>query len=183
MKSLTGQFLVATPSLEDPNFHHAVILILRHDEQGALGVVINRPIDVTVRQACEQVLEQTCDIEGVLHKGGPCEAVLMVLFTAHVEHGSDEPSFMHEHYFSTDKRTIERLLKSPPAELKFVVGYSGWSAGQLESELQSGSWLVVDANSERIFGPPGPLWTRLVTEANLSKFVDPRRIPDDPSLN
>ena len=65
MRSLTGQFLVATPSLEDPNFHHAVILILRHDDQGALGVVVNRPIDVTVRQACEQVLEQTCDVDGV----------------------------------------------------------------------------------------------------------------------
>ena len=183
MNPLTGSFLIAAPSLEDPNFHRAVILVLKHDDQGALGVVINRPIDVTIKQACEQVLDQTCDLDGVLHQGGPCEAVLMVIFRATDDDGLDEGSFMFEHYFSTDKQTIERVLKDPPADLKFVVGYSGWSAGQLESEIEAGSWLKLEATPERIFGPTAPLWTRLITEANLSKFVDPKRIPDDPSLN
>jgi putative transcriptional regulator len=183
MKSLTGHFLVATTGLEDPNFHRAVILVLRHDDQGALGVVINRPIDVTVRQACEQVLERSCDVDGVLYQGGPCEQVLMMALFSTPGDEPAEPSFLPGSYFSTDKGTIERLLGDPPAAIKFIVGYSGWSAGQLESELASGSWLVTPATPERVFGPASPLWTRLITEANLGRFVDPRRIPDDPSVN
>ena len=86
-------------------------------------------------------------------------------------------------HFSTDKDTIEHLLRTPPSSMKFVVGYSGWAAGQLEEELKSGSWLITPATIERVFGPFEPLWNRLVTEANLSQWIDPKRIPDDPSVN
>ncbi len=80
MTSLKGQFLIAAGSLADPNFSRSVVLILQHDAGGALGVVVNRPLEVTVRQACEQVLGVACDVDGPLHHGGPCEAVMMVLY-------------------------------------------------------------------------------------------------------
>ena len=64
MKSLKGQFLIAAASLADPNFSRSVVLVLQHDDGGALGVVVNRPLDVTVRQACEQVLGVECDVDG-----------------------------------------------------------------------------------------------------------------------
>src|ERR1700722_6358534 len=104
MKSLKGHFLVASPSLADSNFSHAVVLMLQHDQNGALGVVINRVLEVTVKQACEQVLETDCDIEANLHQGGPCEALLMVL---HVDDAADpeDEAVMPGLHFSTDKDT------------------------------------------------------------------------------
>ena len=98
----------------------------------------------------------------------------------------DESAVVPGLAFTTDKDAIERLLRSgPPGEgpFKVVVGYSGWGAGQLEGEMQTGSWLTVPATAARALGPAGPLWTRLVTEANLGKFVNPKWIPDDPSVN
>src|ERR1700733_15308705 len=114
MKSLKGHFLVASPSLTDSNFSQAVVLILQHDQNGALGVVINRELEVTVKQACEQVLETDCDIEANLHQGGPCEALLMVLHADKSPDPDDEPVLPGLH-FSTDKDTIEYLLRNPPS--------------------------------------------------------------------
>jgi putative transcriptional regulator len=191
MTSLKGQFLIAAASLTDPNFNRSVVLMLQHDEGGALGVVVNRPLDVTVRQACEQVLGVACDVDGPLHHGGPCEALMMVLFAVEPDADDDEAddAVLPGLKFTSDKQAIECLLRDGPpvnqgsAGMKVIVGYSGWGAGQLEGEMRSGSWLTVPATVARALGPAGPMWTRLVTEANLGKFIDPRRIPDDPSVN
>ena len=114
MKSLKGHFLIAAPSLTESNFSQTVVLILQHDENGALGVVINRVLDVTIKEACEQVLETDCDIDGNLHHGGPCEALLMVLHSDADIDPDDEP-VLPGLYFSTDKATIEGLLRQPAA--------------------------------------------------------------------
>jgi len=182
MKSLKGHFLVASPNLTDSNFSRSVVLMLQHDENGALGVVINRALEMTVKQACEQVLETDCQIEANLHQGGPCEALLLVLHADDSAAQDNEPVIPGLH-FSTHQETIEHLLHHPPKTMKFVVGYSGWSAGQLEEELKTGSWLITPATIERVFGPNESLWTRLVAEANLSQWIDPRLIPDDPTVN
>ena len=186
MESLKGHFLIAAASLADPNFSRSVVLMLQHDEGGALGVVVNRPLEVTVRQACEQVLGVACELDGPLHHGGPCEAVMMVLYPADLPDGPDADAVVPGLRYSTDKETIEQLFRvgrAPDGGLKVIVGYSGWGAGQLEGEMKTGSWLVVPATAARALGPAGPLWTRLVTEANLGKFVDPKWIPEDPSVN
>ena len=185
MKSLKGHFLIAAASLTDPNFSRSVVLVLQHDDGGALGVVVNRPLEVTVRQACEQVLGVECDIDGPLHHGGPCEAVMMVLFPTDAvdDDDDDDAAVMPGLHFTSDKPVIEQLLRTGAGGIKVIVGYSGWGAGQLEGEMKTGSWLTVPATAARALGPAVPLWTRLVTEANLGKFIDPRRIPDDPSVN
>ena len=90
--------------------------------------------------------------------------------------------------FTSDKDRIERLLRDGPpapegAPMKVIYGYSGWAAGQLEGEMKSGSWLAVPATAARALGPAGPMWNRMVTEANLGKFIDPKWIPEDPSVN
>jgi putative transcriptional regulator len=182
MKSLKGHFLIASPDLTDSNFSQAVVLMLQHDQHGALGVVINCELDVTVKQACEQVLETDCTIEANLHKGGPCDAMLMVLHANDAVDPDDEAVLPGLH-FSTDKDIIEELIRHPTASLKFVVGYSGWGSGQLEDELKTGSWLIAPATVERVFGPFESLWNRLITEIKLSHWMDPRLIPDDPSVN
>jgi putative transcriptional regulator len=79
MDSLRGQLLLASRRLADPNFFHAVVLMVQHGEDGALGLVINRPLEVTIKQACDDSLEMVCETEGILHQGGPCQGPLMVL--------------------------------------------------------------------------------------------------------
>ncbi|HSV15336.1 MAG TPA: YqgE/AlgH family protein [Tepidisphaeraceae bacterium] len=180
MKSTKGKFLIASPKLTDPNFAQAIVLMVQHDEKGALGVVINRPLEVTVQQACEQVLGTGCEVGGVLHHGGPCEALLMVI---HTDEDNGEAEVIPGVYFTTAKESLELLLDNPADDMRFFVGYSGWGPGQLEAEFETGSWTTTPATAERIFGPVENLWTRLNTEVNLSKWVHPTRIPEDPSVN
>src|ERR1700720_344277 len=81
IRSFQGQLLLASSRLADPNFARAVVLMVSHGEEGSLGLVLNRPLEMTVKEACEQVLETTCEIDDALHQGGPCEGPLMVLHT------------------------------------------------------------------------------------------------------
>src|SRR5580698_10070881 len=77
MKSLKGQLLLASARLQDPNFLRSVVFLVQHGEEGALGLILNRPLETTVRQVCEQVSAASCAIEGQMHQGGPCEGLLM----------------------------------------------------------------------------------------------------------
>jgi putative transcriptional regulator len=156
--------------------------MLQHDENGALGVIINRMIDMTIQQACQEVMQTYVNIEGNLFQGGPCEQLLLVLHSDDLAEPEDE-AVMTGLHFATDRDVIEKLVASPPESMKFIVGYSGWTAGQLEGEIKGGSWIVLPATAQRAFGPPEGLWNKLINEANLGKFIDPRFIPDDPSLN
>src|SRR5205814_2997514 len=81
MKSLQGQLLIASPKLFDPNFFRSVVLLVQHTENGALGLILNHPLEMTIANAWEQVSEMPCEATGVLHQGGPCDGPLMVLHT------------------------------------------------------------------------------------------------------
>jgi putative transcriptional regulator len=183
MKSLKGHFLIAAPSLTESTFARTVVLMLQHDENGALGVVINRGLQHSVKQACAQVLETDCQIEGNLFQGGPCQEMLLIVLHGDEQVDPDDEPVLPGVYFSTDQATIEKIVNDPPEAVKFIVGYSGWAAGQLESELQSGSWLIAPATAKRVYGPLDRLWDRLLTEANLSQWIDPKLIPEDPTRN
>jgi putative transcriptional regulator len=183
MKSLKGHFLVASPKLVDPNFFHTVVLLVQHEEEGALGLVLNRPLTTTVKDVWEEVAEGSCDVGGHLYQGGPCEGALMVL------HGDEENTEMTVGdglYFCMRRETIERIVAENPEHARFFVGYAGWSSGQLESELAEGSWLTTPANAKAVFEGDEHLWSDLVralSRAAVTGLVDPKRIPDDPSVN
>ena len=190
MASLKGQLLIASPRLMDPNFVRTVVLMVQHGEEGALGLILNRPLQATVRDVCEKVLETSCEIDSPLYQGGPCEGPLMVLHT----HGEeDEPEVLPGLHFTAERGKIEKLLAGgwESAEgggplgdglyAKFFVGYAGWGAGQLESEMETGSWLTAPAEVLHVFDPSEKLWSKLTTW--LTVGIDPDRIPDDPSVN
>ena len=73
MKSLQGHLLVASPKLVDPNFFHTVVLLVQHNQEGALGLVLNRPLQTTVQEMWQEVGESQCEVDQPLHQGGPCE--------------------------------------------------------------------------------------------------------------
>ena len=180
MESLAGKFLIASPRLIDPNFAQSVVLMVQHGEEGALGLVINRPLDTSLEDVCEKILETPCSTDGVLFQGGPCEGPLMVV---HTHNNRSDIEIQPGVHFSTERESLEWLLRYNEAPIRFFVGYSGWTAGQIESEIETGSWLIVPAAEEQIFKGGDDLWSKLLTIATLGKWIDPSRIPDDPTLN
>jgi putative transcriptional regulator len=180
MKSLRGHLLIASRQLLDPNFVRTVVLMIQHSDEGALGVVLNRPSGMTIHQACAKVMDKPCFIEGVLHHGGPCEGPLMVV---HTQKELSQVEISPGVHFTTERDSIERLLDGEGGPNKFFVGCAGWAPKQLDGELETGSWLTTPATNEHIFETDEELWSRLTTQVTLGKWIDPARIPEDPSTN
>lgn len=167
MSSHAGSFLVARPALQDPSFRHSVVLLLRHGEQGAFGLVVNRPAPV----------------EGLpfnLFAGGPCESEGLLMLHGHPQWAaaSSEPPNLEiaPGVFLGDATCMERVKTAgPDAALRYRVflGYAGWGPEQLEGELAGGAWAVLPASGDLLFDTPAEeLWDCLA----------PPRIPE-PSAN
>lgn len=183
MDSLQGQLLIASAKLVDPNFVRSVIVMVQHGDEGALGLIVNRPLDTTMKEVSEKALDIPCEVDGVLHQGGPCEGPLMVVHTH--ETASDMEVFPGV-FFTTDKNKIEWLMQHNEGAIKFFVGYAGWAPGQLEGEIETESWLIAPADARHVLDAAGggeEQWSKLMTQLTLGKYLDPARIPDDPSLN
>jgi putative transcriptional regulator len=183
MKSLQGHLLVASPTLVDPNFFHTVVLIVQHNDDGALGLVLNRPLQTSVKDMWQEVGDGACEVEGQLHQGGPCEGPLMVV------HGEDmyaEIEVTKGLYFCTSRDRVEKLIADNSCPMKFFVAYAGWTAGQLEAELDESSWMTAPASAKVVFEGDEHLWSdlvRAISRAAVTGLVDPKRIPEDPSVN
>jgi putative transcriptional regulator len=180
--SLKGQLLLASSKLIDPNFARAVVLMVQHDDNGAMGLILNRPLETTIQEVCSQQLNLVCAVEGPLHLGGPCEGPLMILHTRQID---AQVEVIPDVYFTTDKAQIESLLLDVETTAKCFVGYAGWSPGQLESEMESGSWLNLAATKDQVFPDSGgpKLWQKLMQKVTLGQWIDPDRIPQDPNMN
>ena len=182
MQSLTGKLLLAAPQMGDPNFEKTVVLLVQHGSEGAVGLVLNRPTDTAVSEALGPEAAE-CETGAMLYRGGPCEGPLMVL------HGGDsqgQEPVIDGVYFATDRQFIEPVLAGDVAPAKFFAGYAGWGAQQLETELSTGSWLVVDASAASVFDADDDAWRRLVRRsASRQMFANfnPDILPDDPSMN
>lgn len=183
MTSLQGQLLIASPKLQDPNFFKSVVLLVQHNDQGALGVILNRPLETTIQEAWPQVSENPCNAEGPLHQGGPCPGPLMVI---HTDPTASQIEVCEGIYFSTDKDSIEHLVGQCGGPLKFFINYAGWGPGQLEGEIDAGGWVTTTAARDQIFRADDQLWPAALKlagrRARLS-WIDPGLIPDDPSVN
>lgn len=156
--SLIGQLLIATPQLQDRRFHQAVIFICGYDENGAMGLVINKLIDsLTLGSLFEQMdipIEKF--VEDVpVHFGGPVEMGrgFILHSTDRIHKGSVK--LTDTFALSSTVDVLKTISKGKgPKDLICALGYSGWGAGQLEAELQTNSWLQVDADPELVFHTP-----------------------------
>jgi putative transcriptional regulator len=183
---------VATPALGDSNFERSVVLVLDHDEDGALGIVINRPTPVDVAEVLP-VWQPLATEPGVLFQGGPVALDSALGLALVPGEGEDEPLGW--------RRVVGRLglvdLDVPPevlaaevTRLRIFAGYAGWGAGQLEDELAEGAWYVVEARfgagvddaGDPFSEAPEDLWRQVLRRqggdlAMVSTYLD------DPSLN
>jgi putative transcriptional regulator len=166
--------------LQDPNFLHTVVLMIQHDREGALGLVLNQPLETSIAEAVAAVVEAPCRCEGHLYQGGPCEGPLMVVHT-HPKAGEIEA--LPGIFFSTEQAKVEWLLENNSGPIKFFSGYAGWGAGQLEAELEAGGWYVLETQGPQIFEGGDHQWRQLVAQIALGHPVNPSIIPEDPRLN
>jgi putative transcriptional regulator len=185
MKSLEGHLLIASPRLLDPNFFRTVVLMVRHDEDGALGLVLNKPSSKSVRELWEQISSTPCEHNRLIHIGGPVSGPLMAL---HDEPSLSEVEVLPGVYFTSDSQQIEELIARKGVELTLFYGYAGWGEGQLESELATGSWYTLPAKREHILAGESAmeLWREVLAEVQKQFFASTLRIqhlPDEPELN
>jgi putative transcriptional regulator len=186
-----GRLLVATPVLGDPNFRRTVVLIVEHEEeQGTLGVVLNRPTEVPVGHVLEPWTELATN-PSVVFRGGPVSpnsALALALVP-----GTDEPIGWHP-LDGTVAKAMSRLglvdLDAPPgllsdaiARLRVYAGYAGWGVGQLQAEIDEGAWYVLPADPADAFSAdPARLWPAVLRRQG-GELAYLATYPDDPGQN
>lgn len=152
---LANQFLIAMPELRDPNFFHGVTYLCEHNDEGAMGLMVNRPLDITMGEVLRQMSIETEHPE-VLHLpiflGGPvqCERG----FVLHRPHGNWEVTMKvtDEIGVTSSRDIIEAIaLGKGPAQCLVTLGYAGWGPGQLEQELAENSWINAAADDRILF--------------------------------
>ena len=183
MQSLSGHLLVASPRLPDENFYRTVVLIIHHDDQGAIGVVLNRPTDSTIREVWESLSDEPCESDEPLNVGGPVSGPLMAI---HTNATCSENEILPGVFFATHRDRLNRIVQEPDLPFRIYNGYSGWAPGQLENELKFGGWMVMPATFDYVFGDPDTMWRRAsqeIGEQITTELLHDVPMPDDPSCN
>jgi putative transcriptional regulator len=181
MDSARGQLLIAGPALLDPNFWRAVVLIVEHSDEGAFGLVLNRPSETMVGEAVPEI-EELVDPDEPLYIGGPVQPSGVVVLGRFEDPGDGV-------LLAFDDVGVLGTEPSPDehgAGLRIgraFVGHAGWGAGQLDEELERGDWILEPARVEDAFSPgPRELWSSVLTRKGGS-YALVARMPADPSLN
>jgi len=174
--SLAPSLLLSMPQMLDPNFARTVVLLCQHNDNGALGLVMNRPLATTGRVVVnvEPTVSKECELE--VWVGGPVEPERSWILVGNATGEDPEVKGMRiadNLYLSTSPALLQRLLgPTPPPDTRLVAGYSGWAPGQLEAEFRASAWLIGDTDRDLIFNtPPNQMWETAI-----------RRLGADPAM-
>jgi len=156
--NLTNHFLIAMPNLADPNFHHTVTFICAHNEDGAMGIVINRPMELALGDILAQ-MNLTAHSPGVdnmiIHQGGPVQTDRGFVLHRPDTNWHSSINVSDEIGVTTSRDILEAIAEGRGPEQAFIaLGYAGWAAGQLEQEIKENAWLSGPAGSDIIFRTP-----------------------------
>jgi putative transcriptional regulator len=168
-KLAPGTFLVASRALRNSNFAQAVILLVAYNEDGAQGVVINRPSPIQVSRVLPD-LPQSKASSPYIFLGGPV-AQTQLRILVQTDQPSDEMQPVIDNvYLSGSPEVLKQLMNQPQSGSRFraFAGYAGWAPGQLEREIERGGWHIFDAEVDAIFDPsPSSVWPRLIRKRDL----------------
>lgn len=180
MRSLRGQLLVAGPALEDPNFRRTVVLVGEHGDEGAMGIVLNRVSGVLVHDAVPP-MSSLARPDELVFLGGPVQPQAVVVLADYADPGAADvvvgtvgflPGAIDD---ASDLGALRRV--------RVFAGYAGWAPGQLEGELEEGSWIVLEANAADVFTDvPERLWADVLRRGTPAHAVL-ALLPDDPRVN
>jgi putative transcriptional regulator len=180
-ESLAGQLLLASPALLDPNFRRTVVLIGVHSEEGALGVVLNRPSAVTVEEAVPQLQSAVAGDEPVF-LGGPVQPASVVLLAEFADPAPAGMLVVGRIGFPAADTDMDELAQATTRRRVFA-GFAGWGEGQLDAEVDHGDWIAASALPEDVFTDlPEELWSTVLTRKGGS-YALLARMPLDPSVN
>lgn len=185
MESLQGQLLIASQRLLDPNFARTIVLVAVHGEEGALGLIVNRDAGMSLDDIWGQISQVQCLREGTVRHGGPVAGTLMAV---HDQRPLANLVVTDDLFVATELSAMELLAASNEGRALFYLGHSGWGPGQLENELAEGSWLVLPASPENIFGDidQDASWKHCLVEAGrrqVRSIVPIRHVPENPMMN
>ncbi len=181
VRSLRGQLLVAGPGLFDPNFRRTVVLVGEHGDDGAIGVVLNRPSSAPVDEAVPPMAELVAAGD-VVHLGGPVQPDAVLVMADFVS-PRDEVSYVLETVGFLPGEVEDSADLGPLRSVRVFAGYAGWAPGQLEGELAEGSWLVLPALVSDVFAArPERLWFDVLRRQG-GAHAALALLPDDPATN
>ena len=179
MDSTRGQLLIAGPGLVDPNFQRTVVLIVEHTDEGAFGLVLNRPSESTVGEAVDE-LDRYVDEDDTLFIGGPVRQSALIVLAEFEDAGQaalvafDDIGVLGDHAGAPTPETRRG---------RAFAGHAGWGPGQLDTELGQGDWILERAQREDAFSQhPLALWESVLTRKGGS-YALVARMPTDPSMN
>jgi putative transcriptional regulator len=155
---LTNQFLIAMPAMDDPNFAQTVTLVCEHSERGALGIVINRPLEMSLGDVFTQLgldaSQSRLTAQHVMH-GGPVQTDRGFVLHTPGPVWESTLAVSERLHLTTSRDILDALAAGEgPASAVIALGYAGWDAGQLEAEMARNAWLTVDANDRLLFATP-----------------------------
>ncbi|QDS95986.1 hypothetical protein FF011L_47900 [Roseimaritima multifibrata] len=200
-RSIAGNLLVASTGVEDALFSQAVCLVVQHDQEGAIGLLLNRPFHPQPANLLAMLDPKEAQPEGTsarfdigddspvvpggqsraVHFGGPLSGPVVALQAVRkAELGGAEGLMI-----AAEKGEMETLLNDPDSPVRVIVGHAGWTAGQLEQEIAAGTWHIASPTTDVIFGDHQTMWGRLLRSAcgnSVARWVGAPQIPN-PELN
>jgi putative transcriptional regulator len=164
--------------MDDPNFFRSVVLMVQHTDEHSIGLILNRPTDFSLEKVVSMVCEEKCVHDGKLYCGGPVEGPLIALH--------DNPNISGESCFDgvkicTRQEDLIMLFQSKTSKLKLFDGMAAWGPGQLEEELETGSWLVTDIDADVVLGNEPEIWDTLVRRIGQDVLLVDENITDTPT--
>ena len=185
LQPAAGRFLIALPTLRDPNFVRSVVLLCEHNDEGSIGLIVNRPSEMKLAAGIPGPLPEAREGE-LLFQGGPVASshVFALHNIPRLAEGSRE--VLPGVWFSPASQDVAdrlRLSPQPGESLRLYVGYAGWGPGQLDSEMQQTAWIVGPASVDLVYSSdPKSIWPRaLQAIGGAAAFL--ATAPEDPRLN
>ena len=181
MDSVTGKVLIAIPELPDSNFFRTVVFMLEHTDEGAMGVVLNRPTNldlISLWSKLDPEVQVTRASEPV-YLGGPVEGPVIAL---HDQYGIADEEVITGVFMSMTSTRLNQLVVLEGAQLKVFSGYSGWGPGQLELELDSGGWLISEVSAADVFNVDEELWKQICDRYGRQILFD-KLLPESPQID
>lgn len=177
-----GRLLVSEPFMQDSYFKRSVVLLTEHNERGSFGLILNKPIPMYLNEA----IENAPVFDSKLALGGPVQKETLHYLHTEGDRIPNSTQVMDGVFWGGDFEIIKELIaigELTPKQIRMFVGYSGWAEGQLDSEMDSKSWIVAMATKEILFSTkPENLWSR-VLEKMGSPYNYMVKLPEDPRLN
>lgn len=177
-----GKILIAEPMIGDPNFERTVVFLATHDEDGTVGFVLNRPVDLEF----DELVMDFPPFSSKIFEGGPVQEdhLFYMHRKGNLIPGSEE--IIEGVFWGGDLEVLKEMIALEmvlPEDIHFFLGYSGWSPGQLDQEIQQKTWLVADSDANLIFGHDiDSLWSNIMKQLG-GEYPLWHNAPMDPSLN